>query len=365
MHIGIEAQRANNPVKTGVEHYAHQLILHLAKIDSSNRYTLYLRSKPEQWFFNLPQNFITKVIPFPKFWTQLRISWEMLTQPTNILFIPASALPVIHPKKSVITIHDTAWIHYPEAFTWFMRTYLHWSTKFAVRSAAKVIAVSQATKQDLIKFYNTDPDKVVVVPHGYEKTNRNFSGLSQKVEQQLPEKYILFLSTLQPRKNLEGLIDVFRQLKTEHPELPHKLVVVGKLGWKYEPILKKIQENSDIVVYLGRVDDSDRWPIYHRADLFIHPSFYEGFGMWILEAFECGVPVAVSNISSLPEVGGDAALYFDPHDREQIKQTILKVLQNRSLAEELVKKGYQRLDQFGWDKCARQTLTVFESLDND
>jgi glycosyltransferase involved in cell wall biosynthesis len=363
MHIGIEAERANNPVKTGVEHYAKQLILHLAEIDRANRYTLYLRTKPEAWFFSLPANFKTKVIPFPKFWTQLRISWEMLWYPVDLLFIPASALPLIHPKKSVVTIHDTAWVNYPEAFTPFMRHYLHWSAKYAVWTASTVIAVSQSTKDDLVKYYHLPQKKIAVVPHGYEKAHHNFdlNSLPQAIKVRLPEKYIFFASTLQPRKNVAGLIDAFVELKREHPELPHKLVIVGKKGWKFEPILRKIEDNKDAVVYLGHITDNDRWPLYHHADLFVHPSFYEGFGMWILEAFECEVAAAVSNISSMPEVGGDAVLYFNPNSRQEIKKAIRDALFDAGLRQRLIEKGTARLPLFGWDRTARETLAVFNN----
>jgi len=364
MKIGIEAERANNPVKTGVEHYAKELIVHLAKIDQRNDYTLYLRTKPESWFLNLPKNFINTVIPFPKFWTQVRVSWEMMTKPVDVLFVPASALPLIHPSGSVVTIHDAAWLHFPEAFTWGMRTYLHYSTKFAVRKAKKVIAVSESTKKDLVKFYGIAADKVAVVMHGYEASPKDFSNLSPEVASRLPEKYVLFLSTLQPRKNVGKLIDAFAALKREYPDLPHKLVIVGKAGWKFESILKKIEENGDNVVYLNHISDSDRWPVYNRADMFIHPSLYEGFGMWLLEAFECEVPAAVSNNSSMPEVGGDAALYFDPQNTDEIKNAMVKLLQNPDLRKELIQKGKQRLQQFSWDRCAKETLAILEEAGN-
>ncbi len=360
MTIGIEAERANNPVKTGVEHYAKQLILHLAQIDQNNKYILYLRTPPENWFAQLPANFHIKVIPFPKFWTQLRMSWEMLWHAPDLLFVPASTMPLIHPRHTVYTEHDVAWIYFPEIFTWYMRQFHRIFSWLARTSATKIIAISDSTKQDLVKHYNVDPKKIAVIPHGYEATPKNFNKLSDVVRSQLPEKYVLFLSTLQPRKNLSILIDAFRELKTEHPELPHKLVVAGKPGWKFDKILTKIDENKDIVVYLKHISDEDRWPVYHRADMFIHPSLYEGFGMWLLEAFECGVAAAVANNSSLPEVGGDAAIYFDPKSKQEIKNAMLKLLTNPELRAELVAKGKLRLPMFGWDRCAKETLTVFE-----
>lgn len=359
MTIGIEAERANHPKKTGVEHYAHQLILHLAKIDSENKYILYLRSQPEAWIKELPKNFSYKVMPFPFMWTQIRLSLEMLFNPVDVLFIPASALPLIHPKNSVVTIHDSAFLFYPDTFTWFNRNFLHWSYKFVCRFASKVIAVSEATKQDLLKFYKVFSDKIAVVHHGYSES-KQFQGqeLSNDLEHVLPEKFILFLSTLQPRKNLEGLIDAFRELKNEHPDLPHKLVVIGRPGWKFESILQKIERNKDIVVYLNYVSEADKWTILSKAKAMVMPSFYEGFGMWILEGFEAGTPVLTSNVSSMPEVGADAALYFNPANGKDIKNTLGKVLLDDELAESLVKKGKERLKDFSWEKCAQETLRV-------
>ncbi len=355
MTIGIEAQRANHPQKTGVEHYAKQLILRLAQIDRVNNYTLYLRTKPESWFLSLPPNFKLKVMPFPLFWTQLRLSWEMLVDAPEVLFIPASALPLLRPKKSVVTIHDLGWKFYPESFTWFMRNFLDWSTGFAAKNASKIIAVSESTRRDLIRFYKIDPAKVSVVHHGYEPDSK-FQIPNSKLD--LPDKYVLFLSTLQPRKNLEGLIDAFRRLKDEHPELPHKLVVAGRPGWKFKAILNKIQANSDIVIYLNHVSDAERFALVKRAELLVLPSFYEGFGMQILEAFAQGAPVAVSGASSMPEVAGEAAVYFNPGNINEIAAAIKSILLDKSLADNLREKGFRRLKDFSWEKCAEETLKL-------
>ncbi len=353
MLIGIEAERANHPQKTGVEHYAKQLILHLAKLDRKNNYVLYLRSKPQDWFFGLPKNFKIKVMPFPIFWTQIRISLEMFWNSVDVLMIPASALPIIHPKRSVITIHDIAWKFFPESFTWFNRTFLEISTGFAVDNARRIITVSASTKRDLFRYYQVPLDKIFVVHHGYEE-------FKQKREeiQGLPEKYILFLSTLQPRKNIPGLIEAFRQLKREYPDLPHKLVIAGKPGWLYEDILKVIEQNKDITLYLNHVSDNQRFDLLSRADLMVLPSFYEGFGMQILEAFEAGCPVATSNVSSIPEVAGEAAVYFDPKNVFEIKNAVKSVLFDQSLAESLRQKGRECLKDFSWEKSAAETLKI-------
>ena len=361
MTIGIEAERANNPQKTGVEHYAKQLILHLAKIDRQNRYVLYLRTPPEKWFLELPNNFKIKVIPFPKFWTQIRLSIEMIMHPVDVLLIPASALPLIHPKKSVVTIHDIAREFFPQGFTWFMRNYLRWSTGHAVKRASRLIAVSEYTKKDLLNHYSISPDKVKVVYMGYEPVDISNITPSAEISDKLPEKYVLFLSTLQPRKNLPGLITAFAELKRENNNIPHKLVVVGRRGWKYDESLQAINNNSDNVIYLDHVSDSDRWAVMKKASALVLPSFYEGFGMQLLEAMHVGVPMAVSNVSSLPEVAGDAAVYFDPNDIAEIKKAILRILTDETLAADLARRGRERIKGFSWEKCAGETLDVLAS----
>ncbi|MFI5205358.1 MAG: glycosyltransferase family 4 protein, partial [Candidatus Paceibacterales bacterium] len=218
----------------------------------------------------------------------------------------------------------------------------------------------QSTKNDLIKFYKVDENKIMVAHLGYD-VGASFSRPlldSGGQARPLQQPYILFLSTLQPRKNLEGLIEAFKQLKTENPELPHKLVVVGRPGWKFEDIVKKIDENKDIVVYLNHVSDEDRFVILGKADLLVLPSFYEGFGMTILEAFSAGVPVATSNVSSMSEVAGEAAVYFDPRNIAEIKNAIKSVLLDKSLSENLKTKGLARLKDFSWQKCAAETLKI-------
>src|SRR3990167_4614022 len=135
MKIGIEAERANNRVKTGVEHYAKQLILQFAQIDTEDEFVLYLRTEPEEWIKQLPKNFSYKVMPFPIFWTQIRLSWELLRHPVDCFFVPASAIPLYSPKNSVCTIHDAAFLFYPETFSPFMRQFLHWSYKYIGRFA--------------------------------------------------------------------------------------------------------------------------------------------------------------------------------------------------------------------------------------
>lgn len=362
MKIGIEAERANSRIKTGVEHYAKQLILQFAELDRENEYMLYLRTEPEEWIRKLPANFKFVVMPFPLFWTQIRLAWEMFRRAPDILFIPASSMPLFRPKRTVVTVHDEAFMYYPETYTAFQR-YFHMFCDVLVSVLAdKIIAVSEATKKDFMKFWKVSEQRVSVVHHGYSPMQKAVStGEKTAIEDTLPEKYVLFLSTLQPRKNVERLIDAFALLKKRNPEFSHKLVIAGKPGWKSEQILEYIERNKEFVVYLNHVSDEQRAVLYAGASALCVPSLYEGFGMWILEAFDAGVPVITSSVSSMPEVGGDACEYCDPRDTQAIAAALERVVLNPARGDELIRHGRERLALFSWRRCAEQTLRILTS----
>ncbi len=364
MKIGIEAERANIQNPTGVEHYAKRLILALAEADKLNDYILYLRSEPQDWIKKLPANFKYKVMPFPIFWTQLRISWEMIWRKPDVLFIMASALPIVHPKNSVVTIHDIAWAFYPETFKPFTRNFLRFSTWYACIFAKNIIAVSEQTKKDLLERYKIKAEKIRVVHHGFDK-NEMFEdrehGAVYKAEMEkinnLPQKFILYLGTLQPRKNISGLIDAYIDL-VNGDNIEHSLVIAGGKGWMYDQIMEKIKTHPQII-YFGYVHD--RFALLHKAELLVQPAFYEGFGLQILDAFAAKVPVASSNVSSLPEVAGDAAVYFNPNSIAEIKDAIIRGVNDAQLRATLISRGTDRLASFTWQKCAQQTLSVLTS----
>jgi glycosyltransferase involved in cell wall biosynthesis len=185
--------------------------------------------------------------------------------------------------------------------------------------------------------------------------------VGEGISPRLPEHYVLFLSTVQPRKNVARLIDAFGIAKRLHPELPHRLVIAGKMGWRSGRIAEKIAEQADRVLYVGPVSDAERWTLYAHADLFVLPSLAEGFGLGVLEAFQCGVPVAVSDAWSLPEIAGDAALYFDPLVEDDIARAIVRGLTDPCVRRELRERGFRRLSHFSWERCAQQTLHVLTS----
>ncbi len=367
MKIGIEAERANLPNPTGVEYYAAQLIKQFAKLDSKNEYILYFRTQPQEWFYQLPKNFSIKVIPFPKFWTQLRISWEMIWHPVDVLFIPASALPLWHVRNSVVTVHDIAFELFDGIYTGYMNYYQKFTARFAVRFARKVITVSHSTKKDLIRVYQTPAEKITVThlglaknlhPMGYEEVQPVLDKYDL-----VYQKYILFLGTIQPRKNIIRLVEAFQKLKKEN-HIEEKLIIAGGRGWLWEPILKKIKMVGidGSVRYVDYFKSEDLPYLYAGAKLFTLPALYEGFGFPPLEAMSSGVPVVVSNLSSLPEVVGEAGLLVDPNSVESIAEGLLKVLTDENLRQEMIAKGLIRVKDFTWESTARKTLEVFESL---
>lgn len=366
MKIAMEAERANAMHPTGVEHYAIELIRHLAQIDHKNEYTLYFRTEPQPWFHQLPANFKIRIIPFPKFWTQTRLAWEVFWNRPDVFFLPIQALPFIHPKNSVITVHDVAYEIYPNAFAPFMRFYLKLTTRWGVWRAKKIITVSESTKNDVARIYGTKPEKINTihlglddgyVPMSYENTQAVLDKYNL-----VHKKYILFVGTLQPRKNIVKLIEAYLKLRKQH-HLEEKLVIVGGKGWLWEPIMEKIDQSKyDGVVYLDYIDYDDLKPIYSGATCLTLPALYEGFGIPPLEAMACGTPIVVSNLSSLPEVAGGAGILVDPDNVDSIADGLLKVVVDKELQAEMSKKGIERAKMFTWRACAEMTLKVFESF---
>jgi len=368
MKIGIEAERANLPNPTGVEHYATQLIKNLARLDAKNEYVLYFRTPPQDWFYSLPKNFKIRLIPFPKFWTQLRLSWEMFWHPVDALLILASVLPFYHPKNSVFTTHDVAYEIFPDAFTPFMRNYLKWSTRFAVRHAKKILAVSQATKNDLIKLYSADPDKIAVTHLGLDAERfspKNYEQVQAILDKYglVYQKYALFVGTIQPRKNISKLVDAFEKLRKQN-RVEEKLVIAGGKGWLWEPILEKIKTagKDGSIKYLDYLAKEDLPSVIAGARLLTLPALYEGFGLPPLEAMASGVPVVVSNVSSMPEVVGDAGMLVDPGSADDIARGLLEVLTDPELRAQMIEKGLARSKEFSWENTAKKTLEVLESL---
>ena len=367
MLIGIDASRAATRERTGTENYSLNLIRHLLALESGHCYCLYFNRPPTAELFPMTADLELRVMPFPRLWTHLRLSWEMARQPPNSLFVPAHVLPLVHPKSSVVTVHDLGYLYYPAAHRPLDRFYLDLSTCYNARAASRVIAVSRATKGDLVQHYGIEPDKITVVYSGCDETmepvedEATIEGV--KARYGIQGDYILYVGTLQPRKNLGRLLEAYATVRKQakRGETPC-LVIAGRKGWLYDQIFQRVEGLGlkTGVIFPGYVPQDDLPALLSGARLFAFPSLYEGFGLPVLEAMACGTPVLCSNVSSLPEVAGNAALLVDPLDVENMAEAMNRLLQDEELRAQLVERGLRQVRQFSWDRCARETLAVLE-----
>jgi glycosyltransferase involved in cell wall biosynthesis len=290
----------------------------------------------------------------------------MLQRPPDLLFVPAHVLPLICPDKCVVTIHDLGYLAFPDAHPWRDRQYLHWSTGWSARRATLVLADSSATRDDLVRHYQIDPAKIRVIHLGRDprlapvSDPNRVAAVRQRYD--LADRYLLHVGTVQPRKNLKRLIAAFASV-AGHPGLADtQLVLTGKLGWLYGDLLPEVARHglAGRVRFTGYVADEDLAPLLSGATAFVFPSLYEGFGFPVLEAQSCGVPVMTSNNSSLPEIAGDAALFVDPLDVDEIAAAIVRLASEPDLRSELSRKGLENAQRFSWEKCATETLAALE-----
>jgi len=362
--IGIDASRSVSRVQTGTEGYSYSLIRALLPLlADEQRVRLYFREPPDAEAFAGAE---LRVIPFPRLWTHLRLSWEMLRHPPDLLFVPAHVLPPFHPRRSVVTVHDLGYRAFPEAHPRGQRAYLDASTRWNVHAAAHVLADSEATRTDIVRAYGVPEEKITVVYPGYDRTLHPVADPEALAAVQarygIPGPYILTLGRIQPRKNLVRLLEAFARLLPEHPELT--LVLAGPGGWLSEPIVARVHELSldARVRFPGYVAEEDKAALLSGASLFAFPSLYEGFGFPVLEAQACGVPVLASTTSSLPEVVGEGGLLVDPLDVTAIAVGMARLLRDADLRNALVARGTENLARFSWEQAARTVAAVITGL---
>jgi len=350
MLIGINAVAAFKQPRTGVEEYVYQLIKHLVLLKESRKHNFVLYVSDNSNFdFHLPDNFKIKRLKWPfAMWTQLRLSAEIIKNKPEVFFIPVHVLPFVHPKNSVVTIHGLEYEYYPEMYPSNHLKYLRWSTKYALKNAQKIIVVSENTKNDLMKFYGANPEKIKVVHHGVNL-------LKSEVGNKKSEKNILFIGRLETKKNIDGLIKAFNLLKKKY-QVPHKLIIAGTEGYGFKEIIKNVK--NDDIIFPGYVPEKEKMLLLEKAEMFVFPSFYEGFGIPILEAQAARCPVITSNISSMPEVAGDGAILIDPNNVEQITEAMYKIINDNDFRKRLIQEGYQNTKRFSWEKCAQETSEI-------
>ncbi len=369
MIIGIDGNEANVEKKVGIGEYAYELLTQFHKLQPPNiKFQIYLKDKPRPDIPPPTEKWKYKIIRPKKFWTQFALPLNLfLEKKPDVFFTPSHYAPRFSPVPTVISVMDLSFIRFPELFAKKDLYQLRNWTKYSVKDARKVLTISEFSKNDIIKEYGIKPEDVIVTYPGIKEVEsskvRNFYKVLSMDELNkkfgINKDYILFVGTLQPRKNIERLIEAFSKLDKDM-----LLIIVGKKGWLYEDILKAPHKFgiSDKVKFLDFVPDNELSSLYKNAVCFVLPSLYEGFGLPVLEAMKFGTPVITSNVSSLPEAGGDAAMYFNPEDSDDIAKTIKKVVEDKSLREEMIKKGFIQVKKFSWAKTARKTLDVLQEL---
>lgn len=378
MIIGIDIRVLGSDTKSGVEEYTENLLAHMLSLDKNIKFKLFHSSlrndlKKYDWM-NLP-NVEVFSFRFPNkllFSLSRLFNWPQVDKfigGADVFFSPHFLLASLSSDcKRVTTFHDLSYIRFREFFSW-RRNIWH---KFQIRPSSwsnpsdKIIAVSQSTKKDLIERYDFSSNKTKVIYSGISKSifrpQESQLDLFRK-EHNLPNHFILFMGKLEPRKNISGLIRSFNLLKglCEFKDL--NLVIVGSPGWLYKNIYREAKNSpyKNNIIFENYIKDEDRKFYYSLASLFIYPSFFEGFGFPPLEAMVCGTPVIASFNSSLPEVVGDGGILVDPHNVVDISESIKSILSDSGLRERLVRNGLKRVDNFSWEKCARETLDFLKN----
>jgi|SRR6266700_2009615 len=378
MHIGINAlllSHSHNYRNGGVSHYIRYLLTELARQDSKHYYTIFVNGHNVVEQLEAHQSHITFVgVSWPESQPAIRVAWEQFVLPSllrqkhiDVLHSPVNVLPATIPGNcaTVITLHDLAFLRFPELLTRAKRLY---HTTFTIRSmkrATQLITVSDSTKYDAFELVDIPLERIQTV---YPCIDEHFSNVvdSKKVshlreQHGLGEGFILYLGTLEPRKNIPMLIEAYHLLRQQH-NIRQKLVIAGGKGWHYDAIFAKVQELGlqDVVLFPGFIADDDRPLWYQAAVVFAYPSLYEGFGLPVSEALACGTPVVTSDISSMPEAGAAMALCVNPHDVEAMSHALQRALTDEQWRARCRSEAPAIAQRFSARIMVEQTVRVYE-----
>ncbi len=381
MTIGIDIRFLARGTRSGIEEYTINLLSRLLSLDKNIKFKLFYNAFNQveldyDWLnlpnvelkkFRWPNRFVFD--PAAKFFKLPKI--DKLLGGCDVFFAPHFLLsPVSNDCRKITTFHDLSFEYFPDFFSWRKR---FWHTSLAPRRRAleadKLIAVSESTKNDLVDLYGAVPETVKVIYSGIESgLKKNELAKEQKSsirkKYNLPENLILYFGTIEPRKNLVGLIRAYEIFRRQMAgDTKYSLVLAGNSGWLYNDIFAEAKKSSfaQDIIFTGFINPVDKIYLYNLASLFVYPSFFEGFGFPPLEAMSCGVPVVCSHTSSFPEVVGEAALMIDPYNFGEIAWAMKEVLADKELRQDLIKGGFIKVKNFSWDKCAEETLKLLTS----
>lgn len=379
MKIGIDIRCLAEGRKTGVEEYTLNLLQNIFETDGKNEFILFFNSFKKanvdfSWIKKYP-NVSLRIFRFPNkilnflFWYFNWPKIDRMLGGADVIFMPNIIFGGVSEKtKLIMTTHDLSFERYPETFSlkrklWHMFV----NPKKICEKADRIIAISNSTKSDICLLYGIRPEKIAVVYSGisddFQIIDRNDSKfLEIKEKYKLPYNFILFFGTIEPRKNIIGLIRAYNQLRNlKNPEFDkYKLVISGSSGWKDKKIFAEIKKSlfAKDIIFAGFVDDADKAYIYNLASLFVYPSFFEGFGFPPLEAMKCGAPVIAANNSSLPEIIDGAGVMIDPDRSSEIFQAMREILSSREMREKMREKGISQSKKFNWRKAAEESLRI-------
>jgi len=376
MIIGIDGNEANVKNRVGVNKYALEILWGLQKNNESrpekHNLIVYLKNQPLSDLPKETKYFRYKIISGGGLWILTKLTPHLIKNPEKIeiLFSPSHYTSPFLTIPRVCSIMDLGYLEFTGQFRKKVFWQLKYWTAISLFASKQILTISEATKKDIVRHYPFASKKITVTPLGYDAKQFNID-IPENLVRQVKNKYsivrdyILFVSTLKPSKNVEGLISAYGLLVSRGglSDLP-QLVIAGKKGWMYENLEKKVKELKleKEIVFTDFINEEEKPALIKGAKVFVMPSFWEGFGIDILSSFGCGVPVIVSNVGSIPEVAGSAGIYVDPNKPTSIADGLEKVL-NMSTIEynKVVQKGYLQLKKFSWEDCSRKTLEVIEN----
>lgn len=376
MEIGINALKlyaSQDYRNAGISNYVRQLTTHLLECGESNHYTLFTNNLMPQWQEStrhaptIVTSRLPTAHPIPRIlWEQTVLAWHTARDRLDVLHCPLNVIPLAAACPTVLTIHDLTFLRYPRLFPRLKQLYLRLFTRMSARNASAVVTDSASTRDDVVNMLGVPEDQVHVV---YPAADADYCPRTQdecsafRAAKGLPHGYVLYVGTLEPRKNVDVLIRAFGRVMREE-QSPHSLVLAGGKGWMTQSIQGAIAESGigERLIMPGYVAREELPLWYSGADLLVYPSTYEGFGYPVLEAMSSGTPVIASKTSSLPEIVGDAGVLVPPREESQLTAAMASILTDRNLAESLRTRGLSQAERFSWTESVRTCLSLYQSL---